>query len=153
MKGFSLLETLVVIIVIAVLVAAALPYYFNAVESARATEVVSLWGRTKNWAGGQNFSLDQAQRLTNRLNTQKLKYFTGTIICRPKDNPAEICWEAEFLQQNPTAHARYKLVTSHNFMNLLCVPLNNAGEDFCISRTQDEKNTEQIGNEKGFLIH
>ena len=152
--GFSLLETLVAFLIIAVLVALALPYYFNAVESARMTEAVQLWGRNKSWVSGQDLSPEQAQRFTSRLNKQvKLKYFTGEIICIAKENANELCWEAQFTQQDEKAHARYKLVTAHNFLNLACVPLNGAGERFCKGQALDENNPETIGDEKGYIIH
>ena len=152
-QGFSLLELVVVLIVAAVLTGLALPYYFNAVERARTVEVVSLWGRTKNWASGQSLSQEQADRFTKRLEKAKLRYFTGQVICREKENANEICWEAEFTQKKEDSHARYKLVTTHNFMNLVCIPLNNAGEDFCVSFAQDENAPEQIGDEKGYTFY
>lgn len=151
-RGFSLLEMLVVLVIIGVLTAVALPYYYNAVESARMTEVVTLWGRTKNWINGQYLSQEQADRITNRLSQAKLKYFEGKIRCIDKENPQEICWEAEFTQQNEKAHARYKLVTTHNFTRLACVPLNNAGEDFCISQAQSENAPEQVEGEKAYWV-
>lgn len=152
-KGFTLLETLVVFVIIAILIAIALPYYFNAVERARMTEVVTLWGRSKNWISGQNISNEQANRVTKRLEQTKLKYFTGKIICLDKPDSQEICWEAEFTQQKENQHVRYKLVTLNNFMNLACVPLSNAGEDFCLSLALDENKPEQIGDEKGYTIY
>ena len=152
-QGLSLVETLVAVLIIAVLVAVALPYYFNAVESARMTEAVQLWGRNKNWITGQNLSADQAQRFTSRLNKQvKLKYFTGEIVCMEKENPQEICWEAKFTQQDENAHARYQLVTMHNFVNLACVPLNSAGERFCKAQALDDDKPETIGGETGYVI-
>ena len=48
MKGYTLLEVLVVVLIIGILSAVALPYYFNAVENARLTELRLLWGRGKN---------------------------------------------------------------------------------------------------------
>lgn len=152
-KGFTLFEFLVVIIILAILTGFALPYYLNAVESARMTEVVLLWGQQKNWISGQILSPAQAQRVNERLRTQsKLKYFTGTLVCREKDNPDEICWEAEFSQIKEKAHARYKLVTTHNFTRLACIPINGAGEDFCLGQALDENSPEPIGAEKAYWI-
>ena len=152
-KGFSILELLVVILVTVILTALALPYYYNAIESARATEAVMLWGRQKNWVTGQQLSQEEADRITRRMQQQaKLKYFTARLICQEKQNPKELCWEAEFTQVKEDSHARYKLVTTQNLNRLACVPLNKAGEDFCISQTMDEKNPEQIGDEKAYLI-
>ena len=151
-KGFSLLELVVVILVAAILTAIALPHYLNAIESARTTEAVMLWGRQKNWVTGRKLSQDEAERITRRLEREKLKYFTVRLICQEKQNPGELCWEAEFNQVKEDVRARYKLVTVQNFNRLACVPLNEAGEDFCISQTMDEKNPEQIGDEKAYLI-
>lgn len=152
-NGFTLLETLIVFIIIAILIGIALPYYFHAVEKARLTEVVSLWGRSKNWVSGQYLSQAQADRFNKRLEQAKLKYFTGKMVCLDKQNPEEICWEVQFTQQKENSHARYKIITTHNFMNLTCVPINNAGEDFCLSLAQDENAPEQIGAEKGYVIY
>ena len=151
-NGFTLLEMLVVVVIVAVLVAMALPYYFNAVESARMTEVVMLWGRQKNWVTGQNLSPEQAQRITYRLQQAKLAYFSGQIVCREKENPNELCWEAEFTQLKENSHARYKLITTHNFTQLACLPLNRAGDDFCTTQALDENAPELIGGEKAYPI-
>ena len=50
MKGFTLIELLVAVLIVGILSAVAIPYYYNAVENARITEVVLLWGRQKNFA-------------------------------------------------------------------------------------------------------
>lgn len=50
-NGFTLIELLIAVLIIGVLSAVAVPYYFNAAESARMTEAVVLWGRTKNFTG------------------------------------------------------------------------------------------------------
>ncbi len=138
MKGFSLLEVLVVLIIVAVLTAIALPYYRNAVESSRMTEVVILWGQQKNWANGYNMSTEQAQKATERLQKAPLKYYTGQVICREKEDATQLCWEAEFSQRNEDASLRYKLVTTHNFSRLACIGLNHAGENFCESQSRQE---------------
>ena len=135
--GFTLIETLVTVLIIIVLVAVALPYYHNAVESSRATEVVMLWGRQKNWAPGTNLSAAQAQKATGRLNQAKLKYFTGEVVCREKTDPNELCWEVEFTRLENSS-VRYKLLTTKNFTRLMCVGLNSTGEDFCESQSQQD---------------
>lgn len=136
-NGFTLLETVVTVLIIAVLAAVALPYYRNAVESGRATEVVMLWGRQKNWATGHNFSPEQVQKANDRLQKAGLKYFTGEIVCREKQDENELCWEAEFTRVENSS-VRYKLLTARNFTRLMCVGLNGAGNDFCESQAHTE---------------
>ena len=149
-NGLTLIETIVVLFIILVLTIIALPYYYNAVESARATEVVALWGRTKNWVIGFNMSESQAQSVNRRMGKTPLRYYSGQIVCREKENPNEICWEAEFTQLNENAHARYKLITTDNFSRLACVPLNDAGETFCLSQALDEKTPPLIDEKKAY---
>lgn len=150
--GFTLVEILVVLVIVAVLTAVALPYYFHAVESARMTEIVTLWGRQKEMARGYDFSPEQASRLSKKLAQVKLNYFTARIVCREKENPTEICWEAEFAQKNEQAHTRYQLVTVQNFTQLACVALNKAGEDFCTTQALDENNSILLDGKKAFII-
>ena len=137
-KGFTLLEMLVAVLIIGILASIAVPYYFNAVESARMTEVVVLWGRQKNFSTGQFMTQEQADRLTSRLQKAKLKNYTGRVICRAGADASKPCWEAEFTQTDANPHAAYKLTTTENFMRLACVPLNGAGENFCQSQADDE---------------
>ena len=151
-NGLTLIETLVVLLIILVLTVVALPYYYNAVESARATEVVALWGRTKNWVIGQELTETQSQRVNQRMEKTPLRYYSGQIVCREKENPNEICWEAEFTQLNENAHARYKLITTDNFSRLACVPLNEAGETFCLSQAQNENAPGMIEGEKAYWV-
>ncbi|MCQ2410777.1 MAG: hypothetical protein MJ053_04690 [Elusimicrobiaceae bacterium] len=149
-KGISLLETLVAIIIVAVLIAIALPYYRNAVENTRSTEVVLFWGQQKNFVTGYNLSPEQAQRQTQRLNEGKLKYFTGEIVCREKADPNELCWEAEFTRREDSS-VRYKLLTASNFRRLMCVGLNHAGESFCESQSQQDE-PETINGQQAYWI-
>lgn len=150
-KGFTLLEMLVVVLIVGILASIAVPYYFNAVESARMTEVVMLWGRQKNFAIGQFMSQEQANRMTDRLQKSKLKHYTGEVVCRPTGDANKPCWEAVFTQTDANPHAAYKLSTTNNFARLACIPLNSAGENFC--QTQSEEDTPiSLDGEEAYLI-
>lgn len=150
-KGFTLVEVLVVVLIIGILSAIALPSYYNAVENARMTEVVMLWGRQKNFATGKNFTQDQADRLTERLQKAKLKNYTGQAICRTKTDANEPCWEALFTQTADSPHIAYKLTTTKNFMRLACIGLNSAGKNFCQNQAGEE-NPLDIDGEEAYLI-
>lgn len=149
-NGFTLIELIIAVFIIGVLSAVAVPYYFNAAESARMTEAVVLWGRTKNFYKGR--AMDEAHARRIELRAQKdnpLKYFTLHIICRPETGKT-YCWEAEF-EQKEARHALYKLTTTDNFLHLACIGLNSAGEDFCQSRAAQETPV-SVGGQSAFLI-
>lgn len=149
-NGFTLIELLIAVFIIGVLSAVAVPYYFNAAESARMTEAVVLWGRTKNFY--KDRAMDEAHARRIELRAQKdnpLKYFTLHIICRPETGKT-YCWEAEF-EQKEARHALYKLTTTDNFLHLACIGLNSAGEDFCQSRAAQDTPV-SVGGQSAFLI-
>ena len=152
-KGFSLIELLVVLVIVGVLGAVALPYYQNAVQSARVTEAVSLWGRFKRLGAGRYMTAQRAARYERELNDNGgLKYFALKLVCRDTETDRP-CWEAELRQKNESAHVRYYLTTQNNFAQLVCVPLNGAGENFCRAQSaQDEEPDARIGEEPGYVM-
>ncbi|WP_428041200.1 type IV pilin protein [Candidatus Avelusimicrobium fimicolum] len=151
MKGFTLIELLVAVLIIGILSAVAVPYYYNAVENARITEVVLLWGRQKNFANGRFMSAEQAARLTEQIKKANLKYFTGEAVCRPENNEDIPCWESVFTQTAPSPHARYQLTTANNFMDLACIGLNRAGENFCEGQSRQSAPRE-IDGKTAYII-
>lgn len=152
-KGFSLIELMVVLVIVGILTAVALPYYQNAVESARVTEAVSLWGRFKRMGAGRHMTDHRAARYERELNENGgLKYFTLKLLCREEQTDLP-CWEGELRQKNESTHVRYYLATQNNFAQLVCVPLNGAGENFCRTQSaQDDKPDAQIGEEAGYVM-
>ena len=72
--GYTLLEMLIVVLIITVLSAIALPQYFNAVENARMTELKIVWGRGKNYLVGKDFSADEAEKINQQLQKAKLNH-------------------------------------------------------------------------------
>ena len=151
MKGFTLIELLVVVLIIGILSAIAIPYYYNAVENARITEVVLLWGRQKNFVNGRFMSEEQAARLTEQINKANLKYFTGAAVCRPGNDENTPCWEAVFTQTSTSPHAQYQLTTINNFMDLACIGLNGAGENFCEGQSRQSAPLE-IDGKTAYII-
>ncbi len=149
MKGFSLLEMIVVLLIIVVLTALALPYYYNAVENARMTELVVLWGQQKNWVHGRTMNAQEAQRLSDRLQKSRLKYYTGRVVCRGEETGT--CWEAEFTQTAGNPHAKYMITTTDNFARLACVGTNGAGKNFCESQALDETPFDVEGQEAYYI--
>ena len=151
--GFSLLEMLIVVVIVAILAAIALSYYQNAVQSARSTEAVIWWGQSKQWMSGRNITRERANKIEQDVNEkQQLKYFTLKLVCRPKENN-QLCWEAEFYLKVPNQQVQYYLATQKNFLQLTCVPQNSAGESFCQSQSgsNDGPNAE-INEQPAYLI-
>ena len=152
-KAFTIIEMLVVVLIIAVLTALAVPYYQNAVQSARSTEAIIWWGKTKQWAAGKNMTRERADKMEQEVNEKNpLKYFTLKLVCRIKDGP-EMCWEAEFHLKTPDQQVQYYLATQMNFLQLVCVPQNDAGESFCQTQAgQDEGPDTTINGKPAYVI-
>ena len=146
-RGYTLLEMLIAVLLIAILSALALPQYFNAVENARMTELKILWGRGKNYLVGKEFSADEAEKLNQQLQKTQLNYFTVQLVCRPGNTP---CWEVVFTRTSGAA--QYQIVSINNLRQLACVPTNALGKTFCKSRMQPNGQTLVEGQE-AFLIH
>ena len=152
--GFSLLEMLIGLVIIAILTAVAIPYYLQAVQSTRNTEAIIWWNSVKRFSIGKNLTQERAERIENDVNNNgKLKYFLK-MICRTKADESEPCWEGELHLKNETQHIQYYLTSQKNFTELLCVPLNSAGNSFCQSLSgQDEPLDYKVDDKTAYLIH
>ena len=153
-QGFTLLELLVVVVIVAILTVLALPYYQNAVQSARASEAVIWWGHSKRFLRNNPLTQAQANRHMNNTNENNpMKYFMVSLVCRIKEG-SELCWEAEFHPRQTNQHIQYFLATQNNFDKLVCVPLNAAGDSFCQSQAQrDDGPDTQVEGQDAYTIH
>lgn len=125
------MEMAICVLIIAVLGGMALPYYQNAVQAARNTEAVIWWGQVKRGGSVKSMNEDRAARWEKNAN-ERLKNFTLEVVCRQKpEGSEETCWEANLHLTRSNQRIQYFLSTQQNFMQLLCVPLNAAGKNFC----------------------
>lgn len=150
-QGYTLLELLVVVLIISILCAVAVPQYFNAVESARMVELKILWGSQRYWAAGKQLTAKQIADTNEHMQKHGLKYFTGEIVCRAGGSASVPCYEAVFTRK-PQAAAQYQITTVNNFKNLACVPTNALGTRFCKSRSIANGQI-TVGGQEGYLIH
>ena len=152
-RGFSLLELLVVIVIITILTSVAVPYYLTAIQATRNTEAIIWWNGVKRWGAGRNLTEEKSRRIENDVNNNgKLKYFTLRVICKEKENVSEPCWEAELHLKDDSQHIQYYLATSSNLQELLCIPLNSAGNSFCQSQSGKEGEPDRTVNNQGAYL-
>jgi len=138
---------LVVVLIIGVLSAISLPYYFNAVENTRLTEIRLLWGRGKDYLAGKNFSAGDLEKINTQLQKAKLNDFTVELVCREDNSP---CWEVVFTRKG--SGVQYQITSVGNFRQLACVPQNARGKSFCKSRATLDGQTTVEGKE-AYLMH
>ena len=150
-KGFTLLELLVVIVIITVLVAVAVPSYFNAAENARMVELKILWGHQKHWATGKQLSAEDITKTNEHLQKYGLKFFTGEIVCRTTVPEGQPCYEVAFTRK-AGASAQYQITSVNNFRDLACVPSNILGTKFCKSRMRPNGEI-TVDGQTAYLIH
>ncbi|MBP5429978.1 MAG: prepilin-type N-terminal cleavage/methylation domain-containing protein [Elusimicrobiaceae bacterium] len=149
--GYTLLELLVVVLIIGILSAVALPYYFNTVENARNVELKIFWGSQKNYAAGKQFTEEELTKHNARLQNAGLKNFTAQIVCREGAPEGTPCYEVVFTR-NANAAAQYQITSVNNFRALACIPSNALGTSFCKARAKPNGKI-KIGEDDAYLIH
>ena len=153
-KAFTLIEFLVVVIIITVLTAVAVPYYQNAVQSARNSEAMIWWGQVKRAGSIKTMDASRASRWEKSANG-RLKNFTLQIVCRDKaEDSQEPCWEAKLSLKDSNPSINYFLTSHQNFSELVCVPLNRAGINFCQILSGNEDSADAlIDGQEGYILH
>ena len=167
--GFSLIEMMIVSLIILLLTMAAIPYYQNAIEATYMTEGTLLWNYVRRYGEGQDLTYKK-NRMANELNeNRRFKHFNIAIICQVpseeemEENESEenasapssgLCWEAELSLQDPTQRIQYYLTTQNNFSQLLCVPLNEAGDSFCQSQAiKEHRQAIAFLEKEAYILH
>ena len=148
------MEMMICVLIIAVLGGFAIPYYQNAVQSAKNTEAVLWWSQVKRGGSIKSMSPERAARFEKNAN-ERMKHFRLEVVCREKTNPpeGETCWEANLHLTNQTQRIQYFLSTQKNFLQLVCVPINSAGKKFCQSQAGNEKEPDtEIDGQAAYLL-
>ena len=95
-KGFTLMELIIVVIIIAILAAIGIPQFFKVAERARASEAISFLGAVKNaqmrYAAEHGATTDDPADLDVNIPGGVLKFFqndTLSVVDDPLTNPAD----------------------------------------------------------------
>ena len=152
-KGFTLMEVLIVVIIIAGLAAVAYPSYRTTVERARASEAVTMLGtiqaaQEKHFVNyeeyGQNFNdINDFVPAINGFDPSKDFFFTEYFKYTLSENDAlKEHAKAERVDKNHNIiNKGYELVASYNDNFIMCRVLNNSedGDKVCSSLTDKNK--------------